>query len=136
MKAGINIVNMAIFGCPSARKTLLLIIAQAKNGTPGNKDLKYSFAGINKSPFPPHIPMISSIKKVLMITTVIDKPSVIMDWLPKVIKALSSFFAPRARLIIEAPPTPIDMPKAEIKKLMGNTTAIAPNPMLPMNLPT
>ena len=51
--AGIMMVNIAILGKPSARITLLLIIAQAKNGTPIRTMVKYSVAGSFTSPLPP-----------------------------------------------------------------------------------
>ena len=50
--------------------------------------------------------------------------------------ALSVFFLPKLLEIIEAPPIPIDIPKAAIKKDTGKTTLIAAMALDPIHWPT
>lgn len=61
---------------------------------------------------------------------------VIVIWLPKVFRAFSLLFAPKALEIIEEPPIPMDIPKAAIKNETGKTTLMAAMAMEPIQLPT
>ena len=49
---------------------------------------------------------------------------------------MACYLTPKAREIIEDPPTPIAIPKAAIKKDTGNTTFIAAIAVDPIQLPT